>query len=94
VTKEGLTEAEGLFRKALELDPKLARAYYGLATVRGYLIDLGLAPSVEEALSKTSTRRWHPDEGGLSYRLAETSLGTPFAHGALSGSGEALALPR
>jgi TolB-like protein/class 3 adenylate cyclase len=52
VTKEGLTEAEGLFRKALELDPQLARAYYGLATVQMYLIDLGLAPSVEEALSK------------------------------------------
>jgi TolB-like protein/class 3 adenylate cyclase len=52
VTKEGLTEAEGLFRKAIELDPHLARAHYGLATVQMYLIDLGLAPSVEEALSK------------------------------------------
>ena len=54
VTKEGLIEAEGLFRKALELDPQLARAYVGLADVQFYLIDLGLAPSVEEALSK----RW------------------------------------
>ena len=52
VTKESLTEAEGLFRKALELDPQLARAYVGLADVQFYLIDLGLAPSVEEALSK------------------------------------------
>ena len=52
VTKEGLNEAEGLFRKALELDPQLARAYYGLGDVQFYLIDLGLAPSVEEALSK------------------------------------------
>ena len=52
VTKEGLIEAERLFRKALELDPQLARAYCGLATVQVYLIDLGLAPSVEEALSK------------------------------------------
>ncbi len=52
VTKEGLTEAERLFRKALQLDPQLARAYCGLATVQVYLIDLGLAPSVEEALSK------------------------------------------
>jgi tetratricopeptide (TPR) repeat protein len=51
VTKEGLVEAEGLFRKALELDPQLARAYAGLATVQMYLIDLGLAPSVEEVLS-------------------------------------------
>jgi TolB-like protein/class 3 adenylate cyclase/Tfp pilus assembly protein PilF len=52
VTRESLIEAEGLFRKALELDPQLARAYYGLATVQMYLIDLGLAPSVEETLSK------------------------------------------
>jgi tetratricopeptide (TPR) repeat protein len=52
VTKESLIEAEGLFRKAIELDPQLARAYYGLATVQMYLIDLGLAPSVDEALSK------------------------------------------
>jgi TolB-like protein len=52
VTKEGLIEAEGLFRKALELDPQLARAYVGLVDVYFYLIDLGLAPSVEEARSK------------------------------------------
>ena len=52
VTKEGLIEAEGLFRKALELDPQLARAYAGLVDVQCYLIDLGLAPSVEEAVSK------------------------------------------
>ena len=52
VTKEGLEEAERLFRKALEIDPQLARAYVGLVWVQFYLIDLGLAPSVEEALSK------------------------------------------
>ena len=52
VTKEGLEEAERLFRKALEIDPQLARAYVGLVWVQCYLIDLGLAPSVEEALSK------------------------------------------
>lgn len=52
VTKDSLLEAEALFRKALALDPKLARAHYGLATVQMYLIDLGLAPSVEEALSE------------------------------------------
>lgn len=52
VTKEGLLEAESLFGKALERDPQLARAYVGLATVQFYLIDLGLAPSVEEAVSK------------------------------------------
>jgi tetratricopeptide (TPR) repeat protein len=55
VTEESLLEAEGLFRKAIELDPHLARAYYGLATVQMYLIDLGLASSFEETLSKMLT---------------------------------------
>ena len=54
VTKESLNEAEGLFRKALPTrSAELARAYVGLVEVYIYLIDLGLAPSVEEALSKT-----------------------------------------
>ena len=52
VTKAGLIEAEGLLRKALQLDPQLARAYALLADVQSYLIDHGFAPSVEEALSK------------------------------------------
>ena len=52
MTKESLIEAEGLLRKALQLDPQLARAYFGLVAVQAYLIDHGLAPSVEEALSK------------------------------------------
>jgi TolB-like protein len=52
ITKKGLEEAERLLRKALEIDPQLARAYVGLVWVQFYLIDLGLAPSVEEALSK------------------------------------------
>ncbi|HEX2843478.1 hypothetical protein [Hyphomicrobium sp.] len=52
VTKESLIEADGLFRKALELDPQLARAYCGLATVQVYMIDLGLAPSVDDAVAK------------------------------------------
>lgn len=52
VTKASLAEAEQLFNKAIELDPHLARAYYGLATVQMYLIDLGLAPSIDEALQK------------------------------------------
>ena len=50
VTKESLIEAESLFGRAIDLDPQFARAYCGLATVQYYLIDLGLAPSVEEAV--------------------------------------------
>ena len=42
VTKEGLDEAERLFRKALEIDPQLARAYVGLAYVYEYRFDFGL----------------------------------------------------
>src|SRR5262245_20959150 len=52
VTKESLIESESLLRKALQLDPHLARAYVGLVAVQAYLIDHGLTPSVEEALSK------------------------------------------
>ena len=36
VTKEGLDEGERLFRKALEIDPQLARAYVGLAYIYDY----------------------------------------------------------
>ncbi len=50
VTKESLIDAESLFRRAIEIDPQFARAYCGLATVQYYLIDLGLAPSVENAV--------------------------------------------
>lgn len=68
VTKESLIEAEGLLRKSLELDPQLARAYVGLVEVQYYLIDLGLAPSVEEALSKLTEAaekavQLDPDDG-------------------------------
>lgn len=52
VTKESLIAAEGLFRKALELDPQLARAYVGLTDVYFYMIDLGFTASVEETKSK------------------------------------------
>ena len=52
VTKEGLDEGERLFRKALEIDPQLARAYVGLAYVYEYRIDLGLGTSVADNLAK------------------------------------------
>jgi TolB-like protein len=78
VTKESLTEAEGLFRKAIGLDPQLARAYAGLVDVQCYLIDLGLAPSVEEALSKMM------EAAKLAVKLdptdGKTHLALGFAH--------------
>jgi len=52
VTKEGLDEGERLFRKALEIDPELARAYVGLAYIYEYRIDLGLGPSAADNLTK------------------------------------------
>jgi TolB-like protein len=74
VTKESLIEAEGLFRKALQLDPQLARAYVGLVEVNCYLIDLGFAPSVEEALSTMMEAgekavQLDPDDGATHYAL-------------------------
>jgi TolB-like protein/tetratricopeptide (TPR) repeat protein len=54
VTKEGLTEAEKLFRKAIELDPQLARAYVGLVYVYSYMINLGLAESIEDVYPKVT----------------------------------------
>ena len=86
VTKESLIEAEGLFRKALELDPQLARAYVGLAEVHTYSIDLDLAPSVEEALSKQMDAaqmavKLDPNDGKahLALGLAYTYHGKPGA---------------
>ena len=74
MTKESLIEAEGLLRKALQLDPQLASAYAGLAEVQSSLIDFGLAPSVEEALSKMM--EWgekavmlDPNDGRTHYAL-------------------------
>jgi TolB-like protein/tetratricopeptide (TPR) repeat protein len=51
VTKEGLDEGERLLRKALEIDPQLARAYVGLSYVYEYRIDFGLG-TVADNLAK------------------------------------------
>jgi TolB-like protein len=74
VTKESLIEAEGLFRKALELDPQLARAYAGLAEVYSCSIEHRFAPSVEEALSKMleageKAMQLDPNDGQTHYAL-------------------------
>lgn len=79
VTKEGLIEAETLFNRALELDPQLARAYVGLVDTQFYLIDLGLAPSVEQAVSKMMQAgekavAIDPDDGKTHYALGLASL--------------------
>jgi TolB-like protein len=47
VTKEGLDEAERHFLKALEIDPRLARAYVGLSYVYEYRLDLGIGVPAE-----------------------------------------------
>lgn len=55
VTKEGLDEAERLFRKALEIDPQLARAYVGLAYVYEYRMELGFGGTYSENLAEIET---------------------------------------
>src|SRR4249920_2680041 len=80
VTKEGLEEAEGLFRKAIELDPQLARAYVGLATVQFYLIDLGLAPSVDEALSTMMDAGEKAVEIDPNHGTTHTALAMAYAY--------------
>ena len=52
VTKDGLIEGEKLFRKAIELDPQMARAYVGLAYVYSLMYGYGFADSPEQALSQ------------------------------------------
>ena len=79
VTKDGLTQAEGLFNKALKLDPQLARAYVGLVDTQFYLIDLGLTPSVEEAVSKMMAAgeravALDPDDGKTHYAFGLASM--------------------
>jgi TolB-like protein/Tfp pilus assembly protein PilF len=80
VTKEGLDEGERLFRKALEIDPQLARAYVGLAYIYDYKIDLGLGTSVADNLTKLmdaarNAVRLDPDDGET-----QLVLGHAFAY--------------
>jgi TolB-like protein/Tfp pilus assembly protein PilF len=80
VTKESLLKAESLLRKALELDPQLARAHVALVDVYFYLIDLGLASSVDEAVAKLTEAaekavQLDPDDG-----KTHQSLGIAYAY--------------
>jgi TolB-like protein/class 3 adenylate cyclase len=52
LTAEGLSRAEELFRKAVELDPRLARAYVGLVYTYNYMLFMGWAPSLQDTLAK------------------------------------------
>lgn len=79
VTKESLAEAERLFNKAIALDPQLARAYVGSVDTQFYLIDLGFAPSVEEAVSKMMVAgekavALDPDDGKTHYAFGLASM--------------------
>jgi TolB-like protein/Tfp pilus assembly protein PilF len=80
VTKKGLEEAERLFRKAIEIDPQFARAYVGLAWVQFYLIDLGLVPSVEEAVSKMMEATEKAVELDPNDGEAHLALGNAYAY--------------
>ncbi len=53
ISKAGLEQAEGLFKKALAIDPQLARAYVGLAYIYEYRIDLGI-DDAQQNISKHS----------------------------------------
>ena len=80
VTKEGLDEGERLFRKALEIDPQLARAYVGLTCIYEYRIDLDLGPSVADNLTKMmdaarNAVRLDPNDGET-----QLALGHAFAY--------------
>ena len=50
MTIDGFVESERLFRKALEADPNLARAYVGLVLTYGLMIDYGAVQSIEKTL--------------------------------------------
>jgi TolB-like protein/class 3 adenylate cyclase len=79
VTKDGLLEGEKLFRKAIELDPQMARAYVGLAYVYSTMYGYGFADSPEQALSKLME---------AAQKAVELDPNNNRAHGAL---GQALA---
>jgi Tfp pilus assembly protein PilF len=69
-----------LFRKALEIDPQLARAYVGLAYIYEYRIDLGLGTSVADNLTKLmdaarNAVRLDPNDGET-----QLVLGDAFAY--------------
>ncbi len=83
VTVEGIIEAERLFRKALEIDPQLARAYVGLAADYEYRLDFGMGdPSENMAKHLEAARnavRLDPNDGE-----AQLVLGHAYAYQGLA----------
>ena len=83
VTEEGFIEAERLFRKALEIDPQLARAYVGLAFDYEYRLDFGIGdPSENLAKHLEAARnavRLDPNDGE-----AQLVLGHAYAYQGLA----------
>lgn len=83
VSREGLEEAERLFRKALDIDPQLARAYVGLSYVYEYRLDLNISASSENvarlAEAANSAVRLDPNDSE-----AQMVLGHAFAYQGLA----------
>lgn len=79
VTKEGLDEAERLFRNALVIDPHLARAYVGLAYIYEYRLQFGLGSA---AYNLTKLRKAARKAVRLDPNDGETQLvlGHAFAY--------------
>jgi TolB-like protein/class 3 adenylate cyclase/tetratricopeptide (TPR) repeat protein len=74
VTKDGLIEGEKLFKKAIELDPQMSRAYVGLAYVYYLLGGKGFA-DVHETSSKMMAAAQKAVELDPNNNLAHAALG-------------------
>ena len=97
VTKESLEEAERLLRKALAMDPQLARAYVGLAYVYEYRLDFGLGTSVADNMAQQmeaarNAVRLDPNDGEAQLVLGHAFAYQGMADQALEQFDKALAL--
>ena len=97
VTKEGLDEGERLFRKALEIDPHLARAYVALSDIYQYRVDFGLGTSVADNLTKMmeaarNAVRLDPNDGETQLVLGQAFVYQGMADQALEQFAKAEAL--
>ena len=83
VTEEGIIEGERLFRKALEIDPQLARAYVGLAYDYEYRLDFGIGDQSENLAKHLEAARnavrLDPNDGE-----AQLVLGHAYAYQGLA----------